>query len=332
MRARAAALALCLLGCQLFVGIEDLQPLRVVDAGRTDGPVAVTDAPPADAAQAPRPSCVGQAATCGASHDQPCCAAVLVPGAAYLRQNDSRYPATVSSFYLDRYEVTVGRFRAFLASGPASQANPPTAGAGEHPLLGDGSGWDPSWASALAPTTAGLIALLDCDAASTYGSSDHDDDLPITCTTWFEAFAFCAWDGGRLPTDAEWNLAAAGTTQRLYPWGAFFDAARTVYCPGGDAGTCAPEPVGSRSPAGDTPLGIADLSGNAREMVLDASAPSPPMPCYDCATLGPSGAARDTRGGSWNASTAALVSTEDVEAAPAIMRYPILGFRCAYDR
>jgi formylglycine-generating enzyme required for sulfatase activity len=149
--------------------------------------------------------------------------------------------------------------------------------------------------------------------------------------TWFEAFAFCAWDGGRLPTDAEWNLAAAGAAQRLYPWGTGFDAARTVYCPAADAGTCAAQPVGSRSPGGDSPLGVADLAGNARELVLDAAASSPPTPCYDCATLGPISAMHDTRGGSWGAVTPDVLSTEDVEPAPALMRYPILGFRCAHD-
>ena len=46
----------------------------------------------------------------------------------------------------------------------------------------------------------------------------NNDNLPMNCITWFEAFAFCIWDGGRLPTELEWNYAAAGgSSQNVYP-------------------------------------------------------------------------------------------------------------------
>ena len=63
------------------------------------------------------PSCQGLSATCGPASNEDCCASRSVPGGSYIRRaNGQNYPATVSDFALDRYEITVGRFRRFLAS------------------------------------------------------------------------------------------------------------------------------------------------------------------------------------------------------------------------
>src|SRR6185503_5212427 len=100
----------------------------------------------------------------------------------------------------------------------------------------------------------------------------------MNCVSWFEAFAFCAWDGGRLPTETEWNYAAAGgNEQRVYPWGANIDLTKASYdCAGDGSGTGTPNcmfsdmlPVGSRSPQGDGKWGQADLAGNVWEWTLD---------------------------------------------------------------
>jgi formylglycine-generating enzyme required for sulfatase activity len=68
---------------------------------------------------------------------------------------------------------------------------------------------------------ATLIAAVKCSA--TYqtwtDSAGSNESRPMNCITWYEAFAFCIWDGGRLSTEAEWNYAAAGgSEQRQYPW------------------------------------------------------------------------------------------------------------------
>jgi hypothetical protein len=81
-------------------------------------------------------SCSGLAATCGPSGNDDCCTSLLVPGGTFYRSydgvdfTDKSYPATVADFYLDKYEITVGRFRAFVNAGMGTQASPPASGAG----------------------------------------------------------------------------------------------------------------------------------------------------------------------------------------------------------
>ncbi|MCA9623624.1 MAG: SUMF1/EgtB/PvdO family nonheme iron enzyme, partial [Myxococcales bacterium] len=149
--------------------------------------------------------------------DESCCKSPLVVGGSFDRSNNPLFPATVSDFRLDRFEVTVGRFRRFVNAYPSSA---PAPGDGAHPAI-PGSGWDASDDAKLPGDATALMAALDCGSYTTYtdqvGGQEH---LPINCLTWELAFAFCAWDGGRLPTEAEWNYAAAaGAEQRLYPWG-----------------------------------------------------------------------------------------------------------------
>jgi formylglycine-generating enzyme required for sulfatase activity len=153
-------------------------------------------------------------ASCGDATS--CCASKVVPGGAFNRRNSAQLKATVSPFELDVYEVTVGRFRAFMASRLGTKAMPPAAGSGAHPRIA-GSGWRAIWNDLLPADTAALRGLLAggtwTDAAAT------NEQKPITNTPWLVGFAFCAWDGGRLPTYAEWTFAAAGgDEQRVYPW------------------------------------------------------------------------------------------------------------------
>ena len=85
-------------------------------------------------------SCAGLTATCGPSSES-CCKSLLVPRGTFYRSynevdfTDKSYPATVADFYLDKYEITVGRFRQFVNAGMGTQANPPAAAAGVHPLI-----------------------------------------------------------------------------------------------------------------------------------------------------------------------------------------------------
>ncbi len=256
-----------------------------------------------------RPSCENLPTTCGPASNEDCCStATPIPGGTFYRgydvaadgmYPDMSYPATVSPFMLDRFEVTVGRFRKFVEAGMGTQTNPPAGGAGAHAKI-PGSGWDASWNGELVADTSALSAALQCDSLyQTWTTAPGmNESLPLNCMIWFEAAAFCAWDGGYLPTEAEWNYAAAGgDEQRAYPWSSpasslNVDCSRANYlngstfCTPGVGGAVAlPNRVGNQSPLGDGRWGQTDLGGNAWEWVLDSDAAVYNNPCDDCANL-----------------------------------------------
>jgi formylglycine-generating enzyme required for sulfatase activity len=89
---------------------------------------------------------------------------------------------------------------------------------------------------------------------------------PVVYVTWSAARRFCQWVGGDLPTEAQWEKAARGTDGRIYPWGNDAFTCERANCYGCSGGTM---PVGQHSPAGDSPYGVADMTGNVSEWVAD---------------------------------------------------------------
>ena len=268
------------------------------------------------------PSCVGLAPTCGPMGMSSCCESPVVPGGFFFRSMDvasdaaypdTLYPAMVSTFRLDKYEVTVGRLRNFIEAGMGTQSSPPAAGAGGRMLNGatGQGGWDPSWTSRLPVDMPAAIAAMHCYAPHETWSDTPgaNESRPVNCIDWYSANAFCVWDGGFLPTEAEWNYAAAGgNEQRAYPWSSpagslVIDPSHASYS--ADLTTCLGDGnpscdvtdlvVPGSKPLGDGRWGQSDLAGNVWEWVLDAAAsPYPMKMCDDCANLVGSG--RVTRG------------------------------------
>jgi len=302
-----------------------------------------------------------------------CCEQPLVPGGTYDRvygvgpdggSVEAGYPATVSSFRLDEYLVTVARFRQFVkAVNGADGGTPwmPAAGSGKHSYLNHGMGlanvaspgtYETGWVAAndsqVAPTSANLI----CDpnyATWTDTPSGTSENKPINCVNWYEAYAFCIWDDGFLPSEAEWGYAAAGGVRQFeYPWGSAapgdtnqyaiygcdwpFGDGHSKYAPGGEScGSNENIAVVGSTPAGAGLWGQLDLSGEVFEWTLDLVKIPYVSGCDNCAYLNDStGMATGgvVRGGAYDVSDHQITSTfRSEENYP--QRSPEVGFRCA---
>jgi formylglycine-generating enzyme len=270
-----------------------------------------------------------------------------VPGGTVLRANDAgadglypdtSLPASVSTFRLDTYEVTVGRFRQFIASGTATQEDPPAPNAGAHAKIPN-SGWDAAWNLELAVDAASLRAALACDVDYQTWTDvpAGNEQRPINCVTWYEAMAFCAWDQGHVPTEAEWHYAASGgAEQRAFPWSTppgstAIDCAQANHggssWPSTACASAGPVEVGTGSGSGR--WGQVDLAGNVLEWVMDAptnGSQYPPV-CVDCANLSPS-TWRVYRGGSF-LNVPAMLRVPARQFDDPRTRDAAIGFRCA---
>ncbi len=302
-------------------------------------------------APAAGPSCMASGAgltDCGGTGGDSCCSSAPLPAGTFFRSyiadvtmagTSTDYPATVSAVSLDRYEVTVARFRAFVAAEVGGWR--PAAGSGKHSELPQGglnggaeTGWDSSWNANLATTTAEWSTDLACDLsgqqfATWTGTAGENEDHPINCVDWYDAYAFCIWDGGFLPSEAEWNYAAAGgSDQRAYPWSSP-SSSTTLDCAHADYTACTPAgttKVGAESPVGDGKWGHSDLAGNVFEWNLDWDA-TYATSCDDCANLTAS-QYRVIRGGAFEGEQVCLLNPLRETSVPG-GRSASIGFRCA---
>ncbi len=261
------------------------------------------------------------------------CGAVAIPGGTFTMGGDpgANYdtPAagtiTVGGFALDSYEVTVSRFRRFWAAGhPAAPATVTYPGG--------------------TVTTGGGVTEPDTSTYCTWSEvAGSLEAHPINCVDSYTAQSFCVWDGGRLPTEAEWEYAARGTSagglapERFFPWGntppsATCDLAEWDGCPADDCtGT---KRVGSFAPS----AGLYDLAGNVWEWTADWYADYTDPTCWNggsradpvCNNSSAAGY-RAVRGGSWVVTSVAYLRSASRGNGTASSRvYNVyVGFRCA---
>ncbi len=247
-------------------------------------------------------------------------------GASFDDERPQRH-VYVSSFFIDRHEVTNARYKQFVdATG--------------HP----------------APTHQKPEFRLWFHGIPLPGSEEH----PVVNVSWEDAVSYCRWQGKRLPTEAEWEKAARGTDGRRYPWGNHWDfskatsasywAGRTVEFKDGEEwnafwvtgegariaherglrGEVLTLPVGS-FPDGASPYGLLDMAGNASEWVQDWYEPYSYLNAPLSNPQGPNGQLlKVVRGGSWLKPARNLRTSDRDYGYPADQASGI-GFRCAKD-
>jgi formylglycine-generating enzyme len=174
----------------------------------------------------------------------------------------------VSQFHIDKFEVTVKRFRAWWNMSPRPF---PAAGAVIFTSGTKDLRWRNTW-----PTTANEPPTSGCTWLG--ASNAANDDKPISCVDWYTALAFCMSEGKRLPTEAEWELVASGGEERLYPWS---DPDTEdgpiplgeIDCPHVLQGSCNPLNTATNTTVwGRSRWGVWNLAGSLSEWTLDAYA------------------------------------------------------------
>jgi eukaryotic-like serine/threonine-protein kinase len=228
--------------------------------------------------------------------------AVTVPSGPFTMGSSKGAPdeqpvrkVTVSAMEIDRHEVSNARYRQCVGAGICSPPALPVSHTRPH-----------------------------------YFDDPRFDEYPVIFVSWHQADHYCRFAGGRLPTEAEWEKAARGTSDaREYPWGDEAPDCRRANMGGAKPCVGDTDRIGQR-PAGASPCGAQDMAGNVWEWTQDWYAPD----AYSSgATNDPKGPANGTlkvmRGGCWESGASSLrVSCRKAEL-PAAWADNV-GFRCVW--
>jgi formylglycine-generating enzyme required for sulfatase activity len=161
-----------------------------------------------------------------------------------IQAETPQHNVTIESFYLDQFEVTNAAFRRFIRARP-------------------------EWSVARIPRSLHNGNYLKDWNGDNFpkGKANH----PVASVSWYAAAAFCQWRGKRLPTEAEWELAArGGLKDKTFPWGDEPVAPSRANYGGSKLGGTSP--VGSYPPNG---YALFDMAGNVWEFTADEWAPYP---------------------------------------------------------
>ncbi|MDH4081910.1 MAG: formylglycine-generating enzyme family protein [Nitrospira sp.] len=214
------------------------------------------------------------------------------------RDEYPRHDVLVDTFAIDKFEVTNGLYLAFVKStGHRVPQNPnnPTRNLWQGDSI-----------------TESLIGR------------------PVINVDWFDAEAYCKWAGKRLPTEAEWEKAAKGTSDRRFPWGNVEPTAKHLNYNQRWIGEKTLMPVGSYE-AGKSPYGVYDMAGNVWEWVNDWYDAQYYEKSPEKNPTGPAaGSKKVIRGAGWQNETPTVRIFTRVESDP-MVRNESTGFRCATD-
>ncbi len=242
----------------------------------------------------------------GLVDESPGCAApaldpapVRVPAGSFLMGSETGaadekpvHRVAGSAFVIDRYEVTNARYAACVRAGACA---PPS--------------------------------LTSSNARARYFDDPAFADYPVIFVSWKQAQAFCAFAGGRLPSEAEWERTAAGSeAPRTYPWGESPpDCSKANF-----AGCVGDTDRVGRRPAGQSPYGAFDMAGNVWEWTGDWYAADYYRQSPAADPAGPAtGTLKVMRGGCWVSGESTLRTTCRKAGLPQSWA-PNVGFRCAY--
>lgn len=168
------------------------------------------------------------------------------------------------------------------------------------------------------------------EADARLGRPEH----PVAGVTFAEARRYCAWVGGRLPTESEWERAARGGSKRRFPWGAVFDERLANHgLPTGEPssadGYAYAAPVDAY-PQAKSAHGLLNMAGNVWELTADHFAADYYVKSEGTDPRGPAeGEEHVIRGGSWRSPAYTLRVTQRASLKDGESR-PDVGFRCAY--
>ncbi|HZO13587.1 MAG TPA: bifunctional serine/threonine-protein kinase/formylglycine-generating enzyme family protein [Polyangiaceae bacterium] len=292
--------------------------------------------PPADASETSADAPVTTAApTASAAAATPCPEGMLLVegGKMFMGSTDGDladdvrppHKVSVSSYCLDKHEVTAEAYDACVKGGNCLRA--------------------PNEVKYPGATPVELVEHSKLCNGGVAARKRH----PINCVDWNMADAFCREKGARLPTEAEWEFASRGSSQRVYPWGDDAPGPKLLNACGsectewaksldlpvygsmfdGNDGHAATAPVGS-FPKGASSAGVLDLAGNVWEWTADWYAPYTADEQKDPKGAS-SGTERVVRGGGFNGLKPAWAKPAYRWKATPDWRSDGVGFRCAAD-